>query len=73
MTGVAIPGIGTSDRMGCRNKVAFGMASQARSRHTGGVNSWFADGHVALVRDSISRRTWELLQSTNDGQVPGDD
>jgi prepilin-type N-terminal cleavage/methylation domain-containing protein/prepilin-type processing-associated H-X9-DG protein len=63
------PSIGTRDRMGCRNRVAYGMAAQARSRHTGGVNAGFADGHVQFIRDSISQRTWVLLQSTNDGQV----
>ena len=67
------PGIGTRDRMGCRNQVAFGMAAQARSRHPGGVNACFVDGHVQFVKDSISQRTWVLLQSTNDGQTPGDD
>jgi prepilin-type N-terminal cleavage/methylation domain-containing protein/prepilin-type processing-associated H-X9-DG protein len=63
------PGIGTRDRMGCRNKVAWGMAAQARSRHTGGVNSCFVDGHVQFIRETISQRVWVLLQSTNDGQV----
>ncbi len=67
------PGIGTRDRMGCRNQVAYGMAAQARSRHTGGVNACFVDGHVAFVKDSISQRTWVLLQSANDGQAPGDE
>ena len=62
-------GIGTKDRMGCRNEEAYGMAAQARSRHTGGVNACFVDGHVQFIKDSISQRTWVLLQSTNDGQV----
>jgi prepilin-type N-terminal cleavage/methylation domain-containing protein/prepilin-type processing-associated H-X9-DG protein len=67
-------GIGTKDGMGCRPEPTnWGMASQARSRHTGGVNACFCDGHVAFVRDSISQQTWVLLQSTNDGQVPGTD
>jgi prepilin-type processing-associated H-X9-DG protein len=68
------PGIGTRDGMGCRQDFNnFGMAAQARSRHTGGVNSCFCDGHVQFVKDSISQLTWVLLQSTNDGQVPGSD
>jgi prepilin-type N-terminal cleavage/methylation domain-containing protein/prepilin-type processing-associated H-X9-DG protein len=67
------PGIGTRDRMGCRNTAAWGMAAQARSRHSGGVNACFADGHVQFIRDTISQRTWVLLQSTNDGQVPDND
>jgi prepilin-type N-terminal cleavage/methylation domain-containing protein/prepilin-type processing-associated H-X9-DG protein len=63
------PGIGTRDRMGCRNRVAYGMAAQARSRHPGGVNSAFCDGHVEYVSESIRQSTWVALQSTNDGQV----
>jgi prepilin-type processing-associated H-X9-DG protein len=49
------------------------MAAQARSRHSGGINSCFADGHVQFVRDSITQRTWVLLQSINDGQVITED
>jgi prepilin-type processing-associated H-X9-DG protein/prepilin-type N-terminal cleavage/methylation domain-containing protein len=68
------PGIGTRDGMGCRTDgYRYSMGAQARSRHTGGVNACFADGHVQLVQDSISQLTWVLLQSTNDGQVPGND
>jgi prepilin-type processing-associated H-X9-DG protein/prepilin-type N-terminal cleavage/methylation domain-containing protein len=68
------PGIGTRDGMGCRPEPNnWGMAAQARSRHPGGVNSCFVDGHVRFVRDTTSQRTWVLLQSANDGQVPGDD
>jgi prepilin-type processing-associated H-X9-DG protein len=67
-------GIGTRDGMGCRSDPNnFNMAGQARSRHPGGVNACFADGHASFMRDSISQRTWVLLQSTNDGQVLGDD
>ena len=67
------PGIGTKDRMGCRNREAYGMAAQARSRHPGGVNACFVDGHVQFIKDAISQRTWVLLQSTNDGQVVDSD
>jgi prepilin-type processing-associated H-X9-DG protein len=68
------PGIGTRDGMGCQNGPNhYSMAAQARSRHQGGVNACFADGHVQLVRDAMSQRTWVLLQSTNDSQVPGND
>jgi prepilin-type N-terminal cleavage/methylation domain-containing protein/prepilin-type processing-associated H-X9-DG protein len=67
-------GIGTKDGMGCRPEPTnWNMAGQARSRHPGGVNSCFCDGSVRFVKDSISQRTWVLLQSTNDGQIPGDD
>lgn len=67
-------GIGTREGMGCRNGAnEYGMAAQARSRHPGGVNSCFCDGHVQFIRESITQRTWVLLQSTNDGQTISDD
>src|SRR5438067_237605 len=67
-------GIGTRDGTGCRpDPNNWGMAAQARSRHPGGVNACFCDGHVQFVKDSISQQTWVLLQSTNDGQVVGSD
>jgi len=73
-SGFWYPGIGAQDGMGCKSGANnFGMAAQARSRHPGGVNSCFCDGHVRFVKESISQRTWVLLQSTNDGLVPGDD
>lgn len=63
-------GIGTRDGMGCRPDANnWGMAAQARSRHSGGVNACFADGHVQFINDSIDQLTWVLLQSSNDGQV----
>jgi prepilin-type N-terminal cleavage/methylation domain-containing protein/prepilin-type processing-associated H-X9-DG protein len=64
-------GIGTKDGMGCQGQ--WGMAGQARSRHPGGVNACFCDAHVQFVQNSISQRTWVLLQSTNDGLVPEND
>jgi|SRR5947209_2792538 len=67
-------GIGTNDGMGCRSDPNnWGMAAHARSRHSGGTNACYCDGHVQFVRDSISQRTWVLLQSSNDGQTPGND
>jgi prepilin-type N-terminal cleavage/methylation domain-containing protein/prepilin-type processing-associated H-X9-DG protein len=68
------PGIGTRNGLGCRKEPNnWGMAAQARSRHPGGVNACFCDGHVRFVKETISQRTWVLLQATNDGQLPGDD
>lgn len=67
-------GIGTNNGMGCRSQPEkYSMGGQARSRHTGGVNAAFCDGHVQFINNSISQLTWVLLQSTNDGQVPGND
>ena len=66
-------GIGSKDQMGCRTGDTWGMAAQARSRHPGGVNACFCDGHVQFIADTITQRTWVLLQSTNDRQVLGND
>jgi prepilin-type processing-associated H-X9-DG protein len=64
------PEIGTRDGMGCVNSsTSYSMGAQARSRHPGGVNSCFADGHVQFIKETISQRTWVLLQSTNDALV----
>jgi len=41
----------------------------ARSRHPGGVNVVFADGHGSFVGDSIDSQTWKLLASIDDGQI----
>lgn len=63
-------GIGTKDGMGCRpDPNNWGMSCQARSRHPGGVNACFCDGHVQFIQNSISQQTWVLLQATNDGQT----
>jgi hypothetical protein len=32
-----------------------------------------ANVQVQFINNSISQRTWVLLQSTNDGEVPGSD
>jgi prepilin-type N-terminal cleavage/methylation domain-containing protein/prepilin-type processing-associated H-X9-DG protein len=67
-------GIGSRHRMGCINKPEVGSEGAiARSGHPGGVNACFADAHVQFVSNSISRYTWVLLQSTNDGLVPDND
>jgi prepilin-type processing-associated H-X9-DG protein/prepilin-type N-terminal cleavage/methylation domain-containing protein len=44
----------------------------ARSRHTGGVNTLFADGHVQFILNGISSTTWRALGTMNGGEVPGD-
>jgi prepilin-type N-terminal cleavage/methylation domain-containing protein len=45
----------------------------AKSRHTGGVLTAFADGGVRFVRNTVSQTTWFLLHSRNDGQVLAND
>jgi prepilin-type processing-associated H-X9-DG protein len=44
----------------------------ARSRHTGGVNVLFADGHVQLVQNGIALATWRALGTMNGGEVVND-
>ena len=41
----------------------------ARSRHTGGVNVVFCDGHVAFISNGIPLPTWQQLAWIQDGQV----
>jgi prepilin-type processing-associated H-X9-DG protein len=43
-------------------------AWSAGSRHRSGANILFADGHVAFVKDSISRATWRALGTRNGGE-----
>jgi prepilin-type N-terminal cleavage/methylation domain-containing protein len=43
------------------------------SSHTGGLNAVFADASVHFIPYAVSKRTFSLLGSINDGQVPGDD
>ena len=40
----------------------------ARSRHPGGVNTVFGDGHVTFIRDDIDRIIWQRLGNIADGQ-----
>jgi prepilin-type N-terminal cleavage/methylation domain-containing protein/prepilin-type processing-associated H-X9-DG protein len=44
--------------------VSWGFAS----RHTGGANFAFADGHCQFISQSIDARTYNLLGCRNDGQ-----
>jgi prepilin-type processing-associated H-X9-DG protein len=41
----------------------------ARSRHPGGVNAVFADGHVIFTSDTIDLVIWQWLASIDDGYV----
>jgi prepilin-type N-terminal cleavage/methylation domain-containing protein/prepilin-type processing-associated H-X9-DG protein len=72
---------GWDDIQGCQDNPSIGMGCcgcnswqvTAKSKHPGGVNTAFGDGSVRFIRDSVSQRTWFLLHSRNDGQVPADD
>jgi prepilin-type N-terminal cleavage/methylation domain-containing protein/prepilin-type processing-associated H-X9-DG protein len=48
------------------NSQSFPKMSSARSRHQGGVNAAFCDGHVAFVHDNINLAVWRAL-STSQG------
>jgi prepilin-type processing-associated H-X9-DG protein len=44
----------------------------ARSRHPGGVNVVFGDGHVTFVGETIDLAIWQRLAAISDGEViPG--
>ena len=72
---------GWDDIQGCQDNPNIGMGCcgcnswqvTAKSRHTGGVMTGFADGSVKFISNSISQRTWFLIHSRNDGQVPDND
>jgi prepilin-type N-terminal cleavage/methylation domain-containing protein/prepilin-type processing-associated H-X9-DG protein len=44
----------------------------ARSKHSGGVNTVFADGSIHFIRDSIALATWRALGTMNGGDQVGD-
>lgn len=56
----------------CNNTVPgdyAGTYSSARSRHSGGVNAAFADGHVSFYGDTVNSLLWQAL-STVAGSEP---
>ena len=72
---------GWDDIQGCQDNPGIGMGCcgcnswqvTAKSRHSGGVMTGFADGSVRFISNSVSQRTWFLLHSRNDSQVVGND
>jgi prepilin-type N-terminal cleavage/methylation domain-containing protein/prepilin-type processing-associated H-X9-DG protein len=45
----------------------------ARSYHSGGVNTLFADGSVKFMKDSVNLPVWRALASTRGGEVVSSD
>src|SRR5262249_41070926 len=43
----------------------------AHSRHSGGVNALFCDGHIQFISDNINLATWQALGSRNGQEVIG--
>lgn len=44
----------------------------ARSKHTGGVNVVFADGHVQFVTNSVNAQTWKDIATVAGNEVVGE-
>lgn len=44
-------------------------AYSASSRHPGGVNSLYADGHVGFATDGVDIATWRAIGTRNGGEV----
>jgi prepilin-type N-terminal cleavage/methylation domain-containing protein/prepilin-type processing-associated H-X9-DG protein len=58
------------DRLNCTQNQADGNTwAAARSKHSGGVNTAFADGSVRFIRDSITPSTWKGLGTKSGGEV----
>ena len=45
------------------------MYAAARSRHPGGVNAVFIDGHVSFIPDTVSSNIWKCLGAIADESV----
>jgi len=62
--------------MPCQQAAGFDASTwhtAARSRHPGGVNVVFADGHTNFFSDDISLATWQAVGGRNDGNFVGND
>ena len=60
--------------MPCNPQASYNMGTAyaaARSRHPGGVNAVFVDGHVEFFSDNIDSNIWRGL-STIDGHIGTD-
>ena len=62
------------DRTSAGADLGVDTAATSRSRHRGGVNAVFCDGHVAFIADTIDSKTtdpygvWQRLAWIDDGQ-----
>jgi prepilin-type processing-associated H-X9-DG protein len=57
----------------CTNAGSGYSHKAARSKHAGGVNVLFGDGHVQFIRNAISLATWRAIGTMNGGEVIGND
>jgi prepilin-type processing-associated H-X9-DG protein len=51
----------------CNNTPPYQKA--ARSKHSGGINTIFADGHVQFIPNNIDLNTWRALSTMNGGEA----
>jgi prepilin-type processing-associated H-X9-DG protein len=58
-----------SPHASCGNYQADDGALASRSRHSGGVNTLFADGSVHFIKDSVSQQTWFSLGTKAGGEI----
>ena len=59
-----------SDVAPCAGPVGYAPEhAAARSRHPGGVNAVFGDGHVSFYRDTVDSVTWKALSTVTGGEV----
>jgi len=73
-------GDNSDDVLGCVNRKDIAMGcwgsgygqGQARASHSGGVNTGMGDGSVRFVRNTVSQRTWFLMNSASDGLTYSD-
>ena len=60
--------------MPCQQAAGFDASTwhtAARSRHPGGVNAVFADGHASFFSDNVSLAIWQAVGGRNDGNLIG--
>ena len=56
----------------CTNANSGFAHKAARSNHSGGVNTLFADGSVHFISNNIALTTWRALGTMNGGEVVGE-
>jgi prepilin-type processing-associated H-X9-DG protein len=52
--------------------VTVSRSAAARSRHPGGVQATYCDGHVGFVQNNISFATWNSIGTSQGGEATGD-
>ena len=45
---------------------------ETRSRHPGGVQAAYCDGHIGFVQNNISFVTWNAIGTSQGGESTGD-